>query len=413
LLPSTYIALPVLDELDLIPRLLSDLSNQSYLPEEVVICVNQPEDWWNNEHRKYICQINQEIIRLLENDKNLNIKVIDRSSQGKGWQGRQSGIGWARKTVMDSIADRASQTDIIISMDADSSIVPNYLFSVVKNLADNPKSVGLSVPYYHRLTAKDDALDRAMLRYEIYMRSYSINLWRIGSPYSFTALGSAIAMPVWAYKAIGGITPQKSGEDFYLLQKLRKFGPLLFWNEEKVYPETRFSDRVFFGTGPALTKGVRGEWDSYPIYSISHFNEVKTTYDMFVHLFNENLETPMTFFLETIFGSGFWEPLRKNAHSVENFVKACHQKVDALRILQYLKWRNKQEPGIAEECIAELIARSYMENKFTEVVPDLTNFSFDTSPLVLLNGIRDFLMKWEELFQRKHADNFNQINNNL
>ena len=78
--------------------------------------------------------------------------------------------------------------------------------------------IGLAVPYYHKLIG--DATDRLILRYEIYMRCYLINLLRIQNPYAFTALGSAMAVTVRAYRKAGGLTPVKSGEDFYFLQNL-------------------------------------------------------------------------------------------------------------------------------------------------------------------------------------------------
>jgi hypothetical protein len=408
-LPGIFVSVPLLNELELIPRLLDDLNNQNVLPEGVVFCINQPDEWWGNPEKKHICLDNQNIIKLLKKESRFKVQIIDRSSPGSGWRGKQSGVGWARKTAMDIIAAKAADNDIIVSLDADTTISPEYLQSVAKNLSNHPCATGLSVPYYHRLTGIDETLDRAMLRYEIYMRCYAINLWRIGSPYSFSALGSAIAIPVWAYKAIGGITPQKSGEDFYLLQKLRKFGPLLIWNEEKVFPATRFSDRVFFGTGPALIKGAKGDWSSYPIYKTSHFEEVRSTYLLFKRLFEQDFQTPMTVFLEMTFGEGFWQPLRKNARTVENFAKACHQKVDALRILQYLKWRNQQEPAIAEESLAEIITSLVTENDIQAPIPDLKCFSFESSPLTDTNQIRDFLVECEEGYQRNHTNNFNQI----
>jgi hypothetical protein len=405
--PKIYIALPVMNELALLPRLLSDLSNQTLKPEEMVVCINQPDSWWKDPDKRQACQENQDTLDLLIPEHKFKLTLIDRCSPGSGWQGKQSGVGWARKTVMDYIIAKASDEDIIISLDADTTFSPGYLMSVAQNLASHPEATGLSIPYYHKLTGTDGLLDRAMLRYEIYMRCYAINLWRIGSPYSFSALGSAIAIPVWAYKAIGGMTPQKSGEDFYFLQKLRKFGPLLFWNEEKVFPETRLSDRVFFGTGPALIKGIKGEWSSYPIYSMFHFDEVRTTYGLFDQLFVKDISTPMSPFLETIFGQNFWQPLRKNSRTVERFVKACHQKIDALRILQYLKWKNEQYPSIAEEQLYILITWLCIETGLSDALPNLKYFSFDTSSVAHINCIRDFLMMKEESFQRKHADNFN------
>lgn len=406
ILPRIFIALPIMDELETLPLLLFNLKNQDYPPEEIVVCINQPDSWWEDNLKLQICLNNQASIKLLEAETKLNIKIIDRSSRGNGWHGKQLGVGWARKTAMDEIASKALPNDLILSLDADSTFGPGYLRSIMQNIHNHPSATGLSIPYYHQLTGKDETLDRAMLRYEIYMRCYVLNLWRIGNPYSFSALGSAIALSVWAYKAIGGITPKKSGEDFYFLQKLRKFGPLLFWNTEKIFPGNRLSDRVFFGTGPALIKGIQGDWSSYPIFSPAHFDEVEETCDLFVKLFEDDIPTPMTAFLETIFGSDFWQPLRKNSLTCDNFVKSCYQKVDALRVLQYLKWRDNQQPAIAESRLAETIKLMNEENSFEREFHEIDHFSFESSPLLQINEIRIFLMNKEESYQRRHIESF-------
>ena len=186
--------------------------------------------------------------------------------------------------------------------------------------------------------------DTWLLRYEIYMRYFLLNMLRIKNPYAYTALGSAMAFPVWAYKKLGGLTPVMSGEDFYFLQKLRKSGNLGIWTNTIAYPSARFSDRVNFGTGPALIKGETGDWDSYPIYYYQLFDKVKETFDLFPTLFKRDVTTPMDEFLKKQFGSNeIWKPLRDNYKDEKNFVKACVAKVDGLRILQFLKLSQQSE----------------------------------------------------------------------
>jgi len=264
-----------------------------------------------------------------------------------------------------------------------------------------PDRVALANPYYHRLTG-DETLDRAMLRYEIYMRTYVLNLWQIGSPYAFTALGSAIALPVWAYRKTGGITPKKSGEDFYLLQKLRKAGRIITWNTDTVYPATRYSGRVFFGTGPALIKGSKGDWSSYPIYHRSIFNEIHETYLLFEKLFTEDVPVPMSAFIQKHFGEeNIWHALRKNCRSRETFVAACHQKIDGLRILQYLKGRQTQLNKTDEAALVDFLSKNNLNIRHMKE----NDFSFQTASTELLNAIRDALAveekKWQyrDLFQ--------------
>ncbi len=281
-----FIAIPAINEMEWLPEFINCLNQQSFKQFKVVVGVNQPDDWWGKSEKVHICENNQKSIEYLKEVQNLELEILDNSSKGKGWVGKKSGVGWARKTIMDKIAKEANENDIMVTLDADTTFEPGYLQSIINTFLMYPKAVALSVPYYHKLTGKPEP-DRAILRYEIYMRYYALNLWRINSPYNFTAIGSAMALPIKSYKAIGGITPHKSGEDFYFIQKLRKYGTVLTWNEEKVYPAARFSDRVGFGTGPAMIKGRAGDWDSYPIYPFNYFDEVKSTYDLFPVLFEE------------------------------------------------------------------------------------------------------------------------------
>ena len=119
--------------------------------------------------------------------------------------------------------------------------------------------LGLAIPYYHKLIG-NPVNDRLILRYEIYMRHYLLNMLEIGNPYAFTAIGSAMAAKVSAYRKVGGLAPVKSGEDFYFIQKLKKNGKVGNWCETTAFPSSRFSNRVIFGTGRALIKGNAGRF---------------------------------------------------------------------------------------------------------------------------------------------------------
>lgn len=103
---------------------------------------------------------------------------------------------------MDTISANAEE-DIIVSLDGDTLLDLDYLAELKRSFTENPDAVGYTARYYHKLSG-DDKIDRAVLRYEIYMRHYLINLIRIKSPYAFTALGSAMATTVKAYRKVGG-----------------------------------------------------------------------------------------------------------------------------------------------------------------------------------------------------------------
>ena len=398
--PMIHIALPVLDEYANLPLMINALGGQSLQDYQLYVCINQLERWWDDDSKLRICHDNQASISYLKSLNDGRINIIDKSSKGKGWQGKVSGIGWARKTLMDQISVNAKPNDLIISLDADTLFSPEYLESVLHNVRMNPSAAAFSIPYYHNLTG-DEPLDRAILRYEIYMRAYAINLWRINNPYCFTALGSAIALPVWAYGAIRGITPKHSGEDFYFLQKLAKYGRIVHWNRERVYPAARLSDRVDFGTGPALIKGIAGNWDSYPIYPMELFRRVRETVECFPSLYETDIPTPMDDFLVTRKYGLPWEPLRKNARTLKQFVRSCHEKIDGLRILQFLKAAHSLYPTRDEDALAELMKQLEKEEAIKFRMNILTNFDFSISPVHLLDSVRNLLDEVEMKYRKE------------
>ena len=331
------VALPLLAERHNLPPLLERLRRQTYRQFTLYCCVNNLEGGYGYED-------NQASLALLRQVDDLPLVVIDRSSQGCGWTGKKKGVGWARKLLFERIMEERPADELVVSLDADTDFDSNYLQAVVDTMNAHPDHSAFSVPYYHPLS-HHEALDRPMLRYECYMRHYLLGLLRIGSPYAFTALGSAIVFPLWAYRRVGGITPLQGGEDFYLLQKFAKTGLLVSQFVEPyrtqgmvVRPQGRISSRVPFGTGPAIAKGIAAMEESYPFYSPEGFAAVKATYDLFPALYDTDIDTPMTPFLcQQLATHDLWSPLRANFKSRHLFVHACAERVDGLRILQYLK----------------------------------------------------------------------------
>ena len=400
--PKIFVALPVMAESDWLHACIDSIAKQIFQNFHIVACVNQPDSFWNDENKKHICDDNAKCLDILTKYHQKKITVIDHSSKGKGWI-KKSGIGYARKVIMDFIAAHAEDNDIILSLDADTTFGENYFESVINNFSKFPNAAALSNPYYHKLTSSEKE-DRAILRYEIYMRNYAINLLNISSPYAFTALGSAISLPVSAYKAIGGMTPKLSGEDFYFLQKLKKYGSIIIHNKEKIYPAARFSDRVFFGTGPAMIKGSQGDWSSYPVYHHSLFADIKKTYECFHILFSNTVETSLSKFLKEQFDeTDIWQPLRKNFRNEENFIRACHEKLDGLRILQYLKQTQPDFNMTDENCLSENIKKVFSD--VLTFSPDLKyrNPDFMKSSVKELDKLRNYLMTVEEILQKKIA----------
>lgn len=355
------VAIPMMDERENVPHLLKLLGEQTYKNFSIYVCVNQPDSWYDDgdESHLRICGENAQSIEML-NGSQLPVHVIDCSSRGKGWQPRKQGVGWARKLLFETILNDFGPDEIIVSLDADTSFSVNYLQSVLNTFNQNPAVDAIAVPYYHPLSGIDD-FDRSLLRYECYMRHYLIEMLEINNPYAFCALGSAIAFTARAYKRVGGISPLQGGEDFYLMQKFAKKGSFTntmmsqgCWldvvNNDysfsgMVFPQGRPSSRVPFGTGPAVALSIAELNAKYPFYAHGAFEDIKRTYDCFHDIYSSDVPTPMSSFLEKQLSvDSLWQPLRDNYRDAARFCKACVERVDGLRILQYLKSVNHLYP---------------------------------------------------------------------
>ena len=399
-IPRIYVALPILNESENINALINCLRLQSFSNFKVVVCVNQYDSWWQESDKIAICEDNIKSIELLKLENDLDIHIIDRSTNGTGWTSKKGGVGWARKTIMDYIVTISDKENIIVSIDADTYYPPDYLQSIFNYFYENKKAGGVAIPYYHKLN--NDDTDRLILCYEIYIRYYLVNMIRINNPYSFTALGSAMAFPVWAYLKVGGLTPVSAGEDFYVLQKLVKSTSIGLWCPSVAHPSPRFSDRVDFGTGPALIKGNSGDWESYPNYHHRFFDEIEKTYGLFDDLFMNDITTPMDEFLEgQSKKKDIWKPLRNNYKDQKNFVRACSNKVDGLRILQFLRKQQATIEICDEEIIYDYLVCYCNDEIDDNLLSELEEFSYASSSVELLNKLRNFLFHKEMELRKK------------
>jgi len=399
------VSVPALAESANLPHLLEMLRNQSVDCFSVYVCVNNPDEWSTGGDVKQRAmyadnQSSLEILRIFADaHPQIDLTVIDRSSQGRGWSGKQRGVGMARKLLFECIADKSDKDELIVSLDADTAVSSRYIESVLSAMNNNEDCSALAVPYRHPLSG-DERDDRAMLRYEIYMRHYLINLLEIACrlkgrprfPYAFTAIGSAMAFPLGAYLRVGGITPLQGGEDFYLMQKFAKTGKVLLTCNEYVEPQGRQSLRVPFGTGPAVAKGVDSMQESYPLYPSEAFAAIEESYSLFGQLYESDIETAMSPFLRRQLRSeDLWGALRKNFRNRELFVHACQERVDGLRILQFLKTYRCRP---ADEEMVLFCNR--------HAIPIGDDFSFSASPIAEIDAIREALFRQERLLRKQY-----------
>ena len=116
-----------------------------------------------------------------------------------------------------------------------------------------------AIVFSHKHVVSDDTPDAQILTqavhlYDSHMRYYVDGLAWSGSTYAFPTLGSTIAVHAHSYAQVRGYPRRNAAEDFYLLNKIAKVGPVRFDPFRELTIEARTSSRVPFGTGPALSK---------------------------------------------------------------------------------------------------------------------------------------------------------------
>jgi len=178
---------------------------------------------------------------------------------------------------------------------------------------------------------------------------------------------------------------------------------VMFWADTIAKPSPRLSDRVVFGTGPALIKGNSGDWNSYPIYHHSLFEEVEQTFELFPTLFERDIPTPMDDFLREQFKTeNIWQPLRNNFKDRKNFVRACISKVDGLRILQYLRKKQESIPLDNNKNLTALLFTFYKNKMDDSFQKHFKDFDFEGSAVCFLDLIREFMFEQEKVLRKAH-----------
>jgi len=192
---------------------------------------------------------------------------------------RHAGVGLARKIGMDEAARRFESINntkgVICGFDADCTCAENYLTEVYKTFYhshDGP--VGTSIYFEHPLDNLDDDVSIHIAEYELHLRYYIHALRFANYPYSYQTVGSSMAVNTERYKAIGGMNIRKAGEDFHFLHRLMNGQKFVNLNTTTVFPSSRLSDRVPFGTGKAMIKH-RGSNLEIMTYHNDIFNELK------------------------------------------------------------------------------------------------------------------------------------------
>ncbi len=262
---------------------------------------------------------------------------------------KKSGVGFARKIGMDLAIKRFNDINnnkgIIVSLDADTLVKKNYLSEIDKIFSKN-NIEGVSIYFEHQLNNKhiNTKQDNAILLYELHLRYFVLSLKFIGYQNVFHTVGSAFAITSLTYAKYGGMVTKKAGEDFYFINKIASNGKFKYLTKTTVYPSSRESDRVPFGTGPEVTKIIKN--DSLLTYDFNSFLDLKD----FINNFNwfykiseqdyknicKNLPENLVDFLNQ---NNFFDNITKistNSTNIHTFKKAFFKWFSVFRVIKFL-----------------------------------------------------------------------------
>jgi len=194
------------------------------------------------------------------------ILLVDRFDKGHAIAAKQ-GVGMARKIAADIALQLIHQQQIsepwIYSTDADVILPDNYFNRsdsfVEQGLNKNrgtaqtsPNNVAAYILDYQHIATSDPAINSATRLYEHRLNAYVDGLTLAGSPYAFQTLGSTLCIHANHYAMVRGFPKRAAGEDFYLLNKLRKTGRIVSLTTPTIQIESRISHRTPFGTGSSV-----------------------------------------------------------------------------------------------------------------------------------------------------------------
>jgi Glycosyl transferase family 2 len=212
----------------------------------------------------------------------IRLGLIDASSKEKALPEKQNGVGLARKIGMDMALRIFDYTDkkknIIISLDADCEVERNYLNEIVNRFNENNFDAAV-VNYQHKIDNKK--INSAIICYEIFIRYYVLGLKHANSSFAFHSIGSTVVCDHHTYIKVGGMNKRKAGEDFYFLEKAAKITQIRRINETTIYPSSRSSWRVPFGTGQRVKRFTSNRENEYLLYNPKTFTVLKDWLELF------------------------------------------------------------------------------------------------------------------------------------
>ena len=210
---------------------------------------------------------------------------------------------------------------------------------------DIEDSASVSAYYYpFRHIGDTNAILKATLYYEKSLFYYQAQLSQANSPYAFPTLGSAMTISMKHYGQVRGFPKRSGGEDFYLLNKLSKIGKVKGVANAEVQIQARVSERVPFGTGPAvktIMEKIAGN-ETITYYSPTLFLALKKVLQS-ISIFWHDSAWPNHFdrhIHQALLDAGlpdFIDKRRQQDKTLKQFEKSFHDWFDAFQTLKFIR----------------------------------------------------------------------------
>ncbi|MFK7733535.1 MAG: hypothetical protein AB8B48_18085 [Pseudomonadales bacterium] len=339
----------------------------------LILVLNQPEDidvCENNQdlHDKLVSQFskiwhssNEQLALYKKNDN--SVLLVDRFSDHHQIS-RKLGVGLARKVGADIALSLIQQGHVrnqwIHNIDADIALPSTYSTLVDTESTD---TAALILPFEHFANERA-ALNQAQVLYDRHMNYYVAALRWAGSPYAYHSLGSTIIINAQQYAQVRGFPKRSAGEDFHLLNKLRKVGDIKSLPAPVIRIQTRLSHRTPFGTGAAISdiSQLDNPESDYLFYHPQIFIELMVLLALFPTLRNEQQTTLRSIpsdtqqILETFNFSKAVRHAISHSDSEQGFLKHMHTWFDALKTLQFVHaLRDRKYPSVTGKKLDQLL----------------------------------------------------------
>lgn len=364
------VVIPALAECELLFATLTSLvHNPPELLERflVLVVVNHREDAATADKADNLTLLR----RLAAGDglpSGLNLAWVDAATPGREIPVKEGGVGFARKAGFDlalARLDFSGPPPVLVSLDADTLVESSYLAAILRHFR-TAREGGAVLPFRHQ-PGTTPAEETAIRRYELFLRHYVLGLSLAGSPYAYHSIGSALACRADAYVKAGGMNRRSAGEDFYFLQQLAKTTGVARLTGTTVFPSSRPSGRVPFGTGRAVGRLLAGDQQAVRFYPPAVFDILGGWLTLVTEGWKErgdillaqarSLSPSLASYLAEQDFPAIWGRLCRQHRQREALIGAFHGWFDALRSLRLIHYLCLWEhPRIeAEQAISFLL----------------------------------------------------------